>query len=114
MDIHGEDLTTVAVAEDPFIGRYLRALLGRHGFQIVDHAPPVTLKLMESGELKPDILITNMPGEFTEFADEVGVVYLAAAPDPSLVEPFRKSRTLRKPFEAEQLLKALSDLTAAH
>jgi len=102
----------IAVAEDPFVGRYLRTLLRRHGFQTVDNEPPITLKLMESGELTPDLLITNRPDEFAEFADRIGVVYLAAAPDPSVVRPFRHSRTLRKPFQAEDLLKALDDLAS--
>jgi hypothetical protein len=106
-------LRTVAVAEDPFIGRFLRTLLGRHGFQTVDNDLSVTLKLMESGQLKPDFLITNTPGAFSEFADQVRIVYLAATPDPALVRAFRNSRTLRKPFQAEQLLQALDELTAA-
>lgn len=106
------ELKTIAVAEDPFIGRYLRTLLGRHGFQAVDNDTPSTRKLMEAGQLRPAILITNAPEAFIEFADEVGIVYIAAAPDPALVRPFRHSRTLRKPFQAEELLKALGDLTA--
>ena len=109
-----ESLKTVAVVEDPFIGRYLRTLLGRHGFHTVDHDSSVMLKLMESGRLKPDVLITNTPGVFTEFADQLAVIYMAAAPDPEVVQPFRHSRILSKPFEAEDLLRAVSELTAAH
>ena len=103
---------TVAVAEDPFIRRYVRALLARHGFQIVENDTRLTRKLMESGELKPDLLITNEPGSFTGFGEDLPVVYLAAAPDPALVEPFRLSRMVRKPFLAEQLLQAVNELTA--
>ncbi len=104
---------TVAVAEDPFIRRYVRALLVKHGFRIVENDPKLTRKLMESGELIPDVLITNDPGAFAGFADELPVVYLAAAPDPAVVERFRFSRMLRKPFEADQLLRALNELTTA-
>jgi hypothetical protein len=103
---------TVAVAEDPFIRRYVRALLTRHGFEIAEYDTPRARKLMESGELKPDILITNDPDRFAAFADELRVVYLAAAPDPALVEAFRNSRMLRKPFQAQQLLAAIGELTA--
>ena len=72
-----------------------------------------TRKLMESGELRPRVLITNDPDTFLGFADEVPVVYLAAAPDPARVVRFRASRMVRKPFEAQQLLQALSELTAS-
>jgi hypothetical protein len=105
---------TVAVAEDPLVCRYLRTLLGRHGFQTVENEPPVTLKLMKSGQLQPDVLITNTPDAFAGFADRVRILYLAAAPDPQLVRAFRNSRTLQKPFHAEQLLNALDELAAVY
>lgn len=101
---------TVAVAEDPFVRRFVRALLVKHGFQIVENDTSLTRKLMESGELKPDILITNDPVTFAGFATKLPLVYLAAAPDPALVQPFRNSRMLRKPFQAQQLLEAVSEL----
>lgn len=104
---------TIAVAEDPFVRRYVRALLVKHGFQIVENDTRQTRKLMESGELKPDVLITNDPDTFAGFADRVPLVYLAAAPDPARVRSFRLSRILRKPFEAEQLLRALGELAAS-
>jgi hypothetical protein len=103
---------TVAVAEDPFVRRYVRALLLKHGFQIVENDTRVTRRLMESGDLKPDVLITNDPTTFAGFAAYLPVVYLAAAPDPALVARFKLSRMVRKPFEAEQLLQALNELTA--
>ena len=109
---HTQYKGTVAVAEDPFVRRYVRALLVKHGFQIVENDVRLTRRLMESGELKPDILITNVPDAFAGFAAHLPVVYLAAAPDPTLVEPFRFSRMVRKPFQAQQLLEALSELTA--
>ena len=104
---------TVAVAEDPFVRRYVRALLTRHGFRIVENDSRLTRKLLESGELTPDILITNEPGTFAGFAAFLPIVYLAAAPDPKLVESFKFSRMVRKPFLAEQLLQALNELSAA-
>jgi len=103
---------TVAIAEDPFIRRYVRVLLTKHGFQTVEKDTPVARRLMESGELRPDVLITNDPGSFAGFAAVLPVLYIAAAPDPAVVARFRSSRTLRKPFEAAQLLKAVSELAA--
>lgn len=103
--------TTVAVAEDPFVRRYVRALLLKHGFHIVENDSRVTRKLMESGELKPDVLVTNDPACFAGFAG-VPVVYIAAAPDPELVVPFKLVRMVRKPFEGDQLLRAVSELAA--
>jgi hypothetical protein len=104
---------TIAVAEDPFVRRYVRALLVKHGFQIVENDTWSTRKLMEKGELKPDVLITNDPDTFAGIASHVPLVYLAAAPDPSRAEPFRQCRMLRKPFQAQQLLEALGELTIA-
>jgi hypothetical protein len=100
------------VAEDPFVRRYIRALLVKHGFQIVENDARQTRKLMESGEWKPDVLVTNDPGSFAGFAAQLPVVYVSAAPDPKLVERFRFCRMLRKPFPAEQLLRALDELMA--
>lgn len=104
---------TVAVAEDPFVRRYIRALLAKHGFRIAENDTPLTRKLIESGQLKPDVLITNDPTTFAAFGGELPVLYLAAAPDPTLVQRFRRSRTLRKPFQAEHLVQAVSELAAA-
>ena len=103
---------TVAVAEDPFVRRYVRALLVKYGFRIAENDVRLTRKLMESGELKPNVLITNDPDAFAGFAAELPVLYLAAAPDPARVEAFRNARMVRKPFQAQQLLAALSELTA--
>ncbi|HTX37281.1 MAG TPA: hypothetical protein VME43_19775 [Bryobacteraceae bacterium] len=104
---------TVAVAEDPFVRRYIRALLAKHGFRIAENDTPLTRKLIESGQLKPDVLITNDPTTFAAFAGDLPVLYLAAAPDPALVERFRLCRMLRKPFQSEQLVQAVSELAAA-
>jgi hypothetical protein len=102
---------TVAVAEDPFVRRYIGALLAKHGFQTAENDTRLTLRMMESGDLQPDVLITNDPGSFAGFAEEIPVVYVAAAPDPSLVRAFKSSRMLRKPFQAEELLQAVAELT---
>jgi hypothetical protein len=104
---------SVAIAEDPFVRRYIRALLLKHGFHIVENDAPMTRKMMEAGELKPDVLVTNEPALFAAFAQEVSVVYVAATPDPALVKRFRLSRVLRKPFDAAQLVRAVSELAAA-
>jgi hypothetical protein len=103
--------SNIAVAEDPFVRKYVGALLAKHGFRIAESDSRLTRKLIESGDLKPDVLITNDPGAFAAFADELAVLYLSAAPDPFLVRPFKRSRMVRKPFQAEQLLDALYDLT---
>jgi hypothetical protein len=101
---------TVAVAEDPFVGRYVRTLLTKHGFQTVENDPRQTRKLMESGDLRPDVLITNDPDLFTGFAEQVSLVYMAASPDPARSQPFRRSRMVRKPFQASQLIDAVTQL----
>jgi len=106
-------LPIVAVAEDPFVCRYVSAVLTRYGFrEIVEHDVSRTRRLMETGALKPDVLITNTPGAFVRFAQDLPVVYLAALPDRSQVEGFRDSRILRKPFLAQDLAAAVNQLAA--
>jgi hypothetical protein len=60
----------------------------------------------------PPTLVTNAPGQFLEFADQVPLLYLAEAPDSSLAGRFRLCRVLRKPFHAEELFAALDELGA--
>ncbi|MBZ5725628.1 MAG: hypothetical protein LAP87_11600 [Acidobacteriia bacterium] len=103
----------VLVVEDPFVGTYLRTILRRHGFTVVGAEPQHGIDLVDSGEVKPDLLITNTPGVFARFADQIPVLYLAACPDMELASRFRSCRVLQKPFLPDQLLAAVEDLTGA-
>ncbi len=103
----------VLVVEDPFVGTYLRNILGRQGYRVVGAEPQRGIDLVRSGEIKPDLLITNTPGLFARFADDLPVLYLAACPDLDLASRFRLCRVLQKPFLPDQLLAAVEDLTGA-
>ncbi|MCU1233213.1 MAG: response regulator receiver protein [Candidatus Solibacter sp.] len=71
---------------------------------------PQGVDLLRSGDCGIGLLITNVPARFTEFADRVPLLYIAAFPDPNEVSPFRTCRVLRKPFHPEQLINCVEQL----
>lgn len=103
----------VLVVEDPFVRVYLRTLLTRHGYAVVGAEPQHGIDLITSGELKPDVLITNTPNLFDRFAQEIPVLYLAACPDPDLAARFRSCRVLQKPFHPDRCLAAVEELAGS-
>jgi DNA-binding response OmpR family regulator len=103
----------IAVIEDPFIRKLLRDILTRHGYQVVEYTTPHVAELLRSGAEQIDLIITNTPGDFLEFAEQLPVVYLAAAPDPELAACFQRCTCIRKPFMAEDLVAAITELIEA-
>ena len=103
----------IVVIEDPFIRKLLRAILTRRGYRIVDSTPHQITSLLKDDDNRVELVITNTPGELLEFAPELPLIYLSAAPDPDLAAQFRRCRALHKPFQAQQLLNAVEELTAA-
>jgi CheY-like chemotaxis protein len=103
----------VLVAEDPFIGKFLRALLERHGYRVETAPAPRALEILCAGELHPDLVITNTPADFLPVADHIALLYTAAMPDTDLASSFPHCRTLTKPFRNEELLQAVAALTPA-
>lgn len=102
----------IVVVEDPFIRTYLRAALARKGYRVVGTDARTAAEMIRSGADAVDLLITNSPGDFVEFADSTPVLYLSGAPDPDQVAPFSASRVLQKPFHPEDLFAAVRELTA--
>ena len=68
------------------------------------------LAALRDGTQEVQLLITNVPSAFTEFAGWVPLLYLAALPDLSLVSPYRNSRVLSKPFHPDHLLASAQEL----
>jgi CheY-like chemotaxis protein len=101
----------VLISEDPFVAAFVRTLLQRHGYEVVIAAAERGLKLIETGELQTDLVITNTPQVYLPVAGRIHLLYLAAMPDPSLIARFPSARALRKPFSNGELLEAVQFLT---
>lgn len=71
---------------------------------------PEGAALLRSREQSVDLLITNLPSEFTEFSQTVPLLYLAAFPEPEVAAQFLASRLLPKPFQTEQFLSCVEEL----
>ena len=101
------------MVEDPFVRVFLRTLLARYGYTALGVELERALDLLSSGELQPDVLITNTPGIFERFAAQVPLLYLSACPDPDLAARFQSCRALQKPFHPDQMLAAVEELAGS-
>ena len=101
----------IAVVEDPFIQKYLRDVLMRHGYSVTGLDARRVIEELESKKDQIDLLITNSPGDFVTFADWLPILYLAASPDLELASCFSVCRVLKKPFRPQELVAAVRDLT---
>ncbi|HUI57117.1 MAG TPA: hypothetical protein VLY04_19210 [Bryobacteraceae bacterium] len=108
-----EEHTTpvVLVAEDPFVGSFLRTLLQRRGYKVVNAQASHGMELMLAGDIRAALVITNTPEAFLPLADEIPLLYIAAAPDLSLAARFASCRVLRKPFHSDDLVRAVGELS---
>ena len=104
------DCARILVAEDPFIGSFLRNVLQRQGHQVVIGEAQRASELLHHGDVAPDLVITNQPDLFLDLAGRVRLLYIAAIPDIDLASRFSQCRVLRKPFRNEDLLSAVEDL----
>ncbi|HWB83623.1 MAG TPA: hypothetical protein VG675_05760 [Bryobacteraceae bacterium] len=99
----------VLVVEDLMILRYLSALLGRRGYTVTKADAATAAEMLRTSQ-RPDVLITNTPADFVEFAGTIPLLYLAASPDTIVAAQFSRCRVVRKPFQPEKLLEALAEL----
>ena len=99
--------------EDPFIFQYLDRLLTPHGYVVMGAGARQAAVALGSGGRGADVLISNAPEQFLEFAERIPLVYLSSTPDACLAARFRACRTVRKPFHAQVLLAAIAELTGA-
>ena len=102
----------ILVVEDLFIFQYLDRLLTPHGYVVTRAGARQAADALGSGESGVNLLISNAPEEFLEFAERIPLVYLSSTPDPSVAARFRACRTVRKPFRQQTLLEAIEELTA--
>lgn len=99
----------VLVTEDPFVSSFLRAVLQRFGYEVVIADAERAVALVRRGA-GVDVVITNRPDLFLEFAQTVHLLYIAASPDMDLAAQFPDCRALRKPFRNDELLAAVDKL----
>jgi DNA-binding response OmpR family regulator len=103
----------IVVVEDPYIRKYLRDVLARHGYRVVGFEAPAAVEALQSGTDQVDLVITNSPGDFLAFADTMPLLYLSGAPDLELASRFFCCRVLKKPFHPEHLVAAVRQLTGS-
>jgi hypothetical protein len=100
----------ILVAEDPFVSTFLRTVLQKHGHKVMTGDAVRTSELLRQGSVAADMVITNRPEVFLEFAGRVPMLYIAAAPDQDLASKFAICRVLCKPFRNDDLLAAVEQL----
>jgi hypothetical protein len=101
------------MVEDPFICSYVRNVLSRRGYRLLQVDAVQGMELIEKRDPRVALVITNRPEEFLPFSDRVPVLYLAAFPDLRLASRFRACRALAKPFRAGQLVEAVQGLAGS-
>ena len=100
----------IVVVEDPFVRNFLRTVLERQGYKVLSGGVRHGLAALRDGSQEVQLLITNVPAAFTEFAGRVPLLYMAALPDPSLASQYRNRRALSKPFHPHDLLASVQEL----
>jgi CheY-like chemotaxis protein len=103
----------VLVVEDPLIQKFVRSVLKQEGHQVVEARSDESLRMLRARDLAVNLLITNQPKRFLEFAETLPLIYLAATPDPALASRFRRCRILRKPFPPGDLVACVAELAQA-
>jgi hypothetical protein len=101
---------SVVVVETPLICRYIRSVLTKNKLTMVDANAADAMSLMESGEAKVGLLITNRPSDFLSVAEELPLLYISSQPEHGLSGAFRQCRILRKPFGPSELVAAVTAL----
>lgn len=101
------------MVEDPLVQKFLRSVLFRSGYQVVEASPGTALSLVAGCQEDVRLVITNTPAVFLPVADRILMLYVAACPDYVLAVRFPTCRVLRKPFHPADLLRAVEDLAAS-
>jgi DNA-binding response OmpR family regulator len=107
------DTGVIVIVEDPFIGRFIRSILGRSGHNVMESDALDAYKLAAEGPDNVKLLITNKPDVFENLEHTVPILYLAASPDWELASRFSNLRVLQKPFHARDLLEAVGAVTGS-
>lgn len=106
-----KDFGPIILVEDPFIRNYVRFLLVRHGYSVLDTDVSRACELLHADG--GSVVVTNEPEPFVNFAAKIAIIYLSTSPDLDLASRFPSCRVVRKPFRPEDLLTAIRQLGPA-
>ena len=101
----------MVVVEEPIIAKLVCAVLQRRGYAARTANLPEAAALIRQPDSEEKILITNAPAAFTEFGDGLRLLYLTSSPDPRIQAAFSNCRVVHKPFDPEELVQAISELS---
>ena len=99
----------ILVVEDPAIRSFLRVLLTKQGYLIAHADADRAVEMIRLDE-QPDLLITDVPDAFLEFADRLPLLYTTTCPDLHVAKKFPAFQVLIKPFKQADLLAAVKTL----
>ena len=101
----------LVVVEDVLISKLVRTVLQKHGYSVVTVGPSEAAGILRSATATDEILLTNSPSHFLEFAEKIPLLYLTSSPDPEMQSAFRSCRVVRKPFAPNELVEAVAELS---
>ena len=90
---------------------FLRSLLAQRNYEVTIATAGVARTMLRDNRTSIDVLITNVPLEFTGTPD-VPLLYLAANPLPEAIRGFERVLFLVKPFHPRDLLDCIRKLLA--
>ena len=99
------------VVEDALVSKLVRTVLEKHGYSAITAGPTEAEGLLRSAHASDEILLTNSPSQFLEFAEKIPLLYLTSSPDPVMQVAFRSCRVVHKPFSPKELVEAVEELT---
>lgn len=102
--------TALVVVEDVLVSKLVRTVLQKHGYSVVTAEPSEAAGILRSATAPNEILLTNAPSQFLEFAEKIPLLYLTSSPDPVMASAFRSCRVVRKPFAPQELVEAVEKL----
>ena len=103
----------ILLVEDPFVRNFVRTVLERNGFAVVEAKPYRALRALADDAESVRLVITNAPDLFHPHRDRLRILYISGCPDPDIAGHFRCCRMLRKPFRPGELLTAVNELLAS-
>jgi CheY-like chemotaxis protein len=101
----------LVVVEDVLVSKLVRTVLQKHGYSVVAVGPSEAAGILRSQNAPKEILLTNAPSHFLEFAEKIPLLYLTSSPDPEMESAFRSCRVVRKPFAPNELVAAVEKLS---
>jgi CheY-like chemotaxis protein len=101
----------LVVVEDVLISKLVRTVMQKHGYSVVTVGPSEATGILRSATAPGEILLTNSPSHFLEFAEKIPLLYLTSSPDPEMQSAFRSCRVVRKPFAPNELVEAIAELS---